>query len=67
MKHLKRYLNRKIVVQLDAVVWTGTLVHAGRDEIELANATAGVHSNQVPADGRIVIPELQIQYVQVPD
>ena len=67
MKHLKRYLNRKIVVQLDAVVWSGTLVHAGRDEIELVNATAGVHSNQVPADGRIVIFAIEVQYVQVPD
>ncbi len=66
MKHLRKYVGRKIVVQLESVVWTGTLVHAGRDEIELTGASAGITSPQA-ADGRIVIPELQVQFVQVLD
>lgn len=66
MKHLRRYIGRRVVVQLDAVVWSGRLVHAGRDEIELVDASAGIHAPQ-PADGRIVVPELQVQYVQVLD
>ena len=66
MKHFRKYVGRRVVVQLDSVVWAGTLVHAGRDEIELTGATAGI-ATPLAADGRIVIPELQVQFVQVLD
>lgn len=64
MRYLKRSIGQRVVVQLDDIVWSGTLAACGRDHLELIEATAGV-LNQTKADGRIIVPALQIHYVQV--
>lgn len=64
MRYLRREIGKRVVVQLDDVVWSGTLSACGRDHLELSGAAAGVIS-ATPADGRIVIPALQVHYVQV--
>ncbi|MGX4711656.1 hypothetical protein [Rhodococcus ruber] len=66
MKFLRRHIGRRVVVQLDDVVWAGTLAEAGPDHITLIKASAGI-TQPTAADGLIVIPALQIQFVQVPD
>ncbi|WP_328660382.1 hypothetical protein [Nocardia salmonicida] len=64
MRYLRRDIGSRVVVQLDDVVWSGTLSACGRDHLELTHASAGV-VGPTPADGRIVIPALQVHYVQV--
>lgn len=67
MSDYRRYVGHQVVVQLDDLSVSGTLVRAGQETLDLENAaTLSPSGDPRPIDGVVLIPRASVDWVQVP-
>lgn len=67
MNDFKPYVGRRVRLFTDFATIVGILERAGRDALTLEHAAVVAGDGvERPVDGEIVVPALQVQWMQVP-